>query len=236
MAALPAVIMTIFSAVFLYYGVQTWFSERIRTAVSESEAVAEAYLQEHQQAIRADILAMANDLDRQAVLLSSNQEALGRVMKTQLFVRNLSEAMVIDGSGRILAESGFTFSMAFEPIAQPLLDKADQGEVVLITDDSDDRVRAIVKLNNLLDSYLFVGRMVDSTVLRHLSDTKEAVAAYKQLEQQYSNLQIKITLIFVVVALVLLFSAMWGGLVFARHLAGPIAALTFKAAFKRWRS
>lgn len=229
MAALPAVIMTIFSAVFLYYGVQTWFSERIRTAVSESEAVAEAYLQEHQQAIRADILAMANDLDRQAVLLSSNQEALGRVMKTQLFVRNLSEAMVIDGSGRILAESGFTFSMAFEPIAQPLLDKADQGEVVLITDDSDDRVRAIVKLNNLLDSYLFVGRMVDSTVLRHLSDTKEAVAAYKQLEQQYSSLQIKITLIFVVVALILLFSAMWGGLIFARHLAGPIAALTTAA-------
>lgn len=228
-AALPAVIMTIFSAVFLYYGVQTWFSDRIRTAVTESEAVAEAYLQEHHQVIRADILAMANDLSRQAVILTTNQDAFNRVMKTQLFIRNLSEAMVVDRSGRVLAESGFTFTLSFESMPEPVFDKADMGEIVLITDTNDDRIRALVKLDNFLDSYLFVGRMVDSTVLRHLSDTKQAVAAYKQLESQYSSLQVKITMIFVVVALVLLLSAMWGGLIFARYLVAPIAALTTAA-------
>ena len=228
-AALPAIIMTIFSAVFLYYGVQTWFSDRIRTAVTESEAVAEAYLQEHHQAIRADLLAMANDLSRQAVTLSTNSEAFDRVMKNQLFVRNLSEAMVIDGSGRVLAEAGFTFTLSFENVPKPTFEKADMGEVVLITATDDDRIRAFVKLDNFLDTYLFVGRMVDSTVLRHVSDTRQAVAAYKQLESQYSDLQVKITMIFVVVALVLLLSAMWGGLIFARHLIGPIAALTIAA-------
>lgn len=228
-AALPAVIMTVFSAVFLYYGVQTWFSDRIRTAVTESEAVAEAYLQEHHQVIRADLLAMANDLSRQAVILTTNQESFDRVMKTQLFIRNLSEAMVIDRSGHVLAESGFTFTLSFEGIPAPVFDKADMGEIVLIADGSDDRIRALVKLDNFLDSYLFVGRMVDSTVLRHLSDTKEAVAAYKQLETQNSNLQVKIMMIFVVVALVLLLAAMWGGLIFARHLVAPIAALTSAA-------
>lgn len=228
-AALPAIIMTVFSAVFLYYGVQTWFSDRIRTAVTESEAVAEAYLHEHHQAIRADLLAMANDISRQAVTLSTNQEAFDRVMKNQLFVRNLSEAMVIDGSGRVLAEAGFTFTLSFENVPKPTFEKADMGEVVLITDTNDDRIRAFVKLDNFLDTYLFVGRMVDSTVLRHVSDTRQAVAAYKQLESQYSDLQVKITMIFVVVALVLLLSAMWGGLIFARHLIGPIAALTVAA-------
>lgn len=228
-AAVPAVIMTVFSAVFLYYGVQTWFSDRIRTAISESEAVAEAYLKEHHQVIRADILAMANDLDRQSAILATNDEAFGRMMKTQLFMRNLSEAMVIDGGGRVIAESGFTFTLSFEAVPQATFERADAGEVVLITDDTGDRIRALVKLNNFIDSYLFVGRMVDSTVLRHLSDTKQAVAAYKQLEQQYSDLQVKITMIFVVVALVLLMSAMWGGLIFARHLVAPIAALTSAA-------
>lgn len=229
-AAVPAVIMTIFSAVFLYYGVQTWFSDRIRTAVSESEAVAVAYLKEHHQVIRADILAMANDLDRQSAILGTNEDAFERMMKTQLFMRNLSEAMVIDGTGRVIAESGFTFTLSFETVPESTFDKADAGEVVLITDDdSGDRIRALVKLNNFIDSYLFVGRMVDSTVLRHLSDTRQAVAAYKQLEQQYSDLQVKITMIFVVVALVLLMSAMWGGLIFARHLVAPIAALTSAA-------
>ncbi len=228
-AALPAVIMTVFSAVFLYYGVQTWFSERIRTAVTESEAVAEAYLQEHHQVIRADIMAMANDLDRQALPLSTNKDAFNNAMKTQLFVRNLSEAMVVDGTGRVLAEAGFTFTLSFEGLPQSDFDKADMGEIVLITDTEDDRIRALVKLRNFFDSYLFVGRMVDSTVLSHLSDTKKAVAAYKQLESQYSNLQVKVMLIFVVVALVLLLSAMWGGLIFARYLVAPIAALTTAA-------
>ncbi|MFN3827455.1 MAG: ATP-binding protein [Micavibrio sp.] len=228
-AALPAFIMTIFSAVFLYYGVQTWFSDRIRTAVNESEAVATAYLREHQQVIRADILAMANDLDRQAPVLSMNREAFERMMKTQLFMRNLSEAMVVDGSGKLIAEAGFTFTLSFETIPQSLYDSADLGDVILVDNDDDERIRAFVKLNNYLDSYLFVGRMVDSAVLRHLTDTKQAVAAYKQLERQYSDLQIKLTLIFVVVALVLLLAAMWGGLLFARYLVSPIAALTTAA-------
>ncbi len=228
-AALPAVIMTIFSAVFLYYGVQTWFSDRIRTAVTESEAVAEAYLQEHHQVIRADIMAMANDIDRQAMMLGTNKDAFNNAMKTQLFVRNLSEAIVIDGSGKVLAEAGFTFTLSFEGLPESEFDKADLGEIVLITDTDDDRIRALIKLRNFFDSYLLVGRLVDSTVLRHLSDTKKAVAAYKQLESQYSNLQVKVTMIFVVVALVLLLAAMWGGLIFARYLVAPIAALTTAA-------
>lgn len=228
-AALPAVIMTIFSAVFLYYGVQTWFSDRIRTAVTESEAVAEAYLQEHHQVIRADIMAMANDLDRQAMLLTTNKDALNSVMKTQLFIRNLSEAVIIDGNGKVLSEAGLTFTLSFEGVPEAAFDKADMGEIALVNDIDDDRIRALVKLRNFYDSYLFVGRMVDSRVLRHLVDTKQAVAAYKQLESNYSNLQVKVTMIFVVVALVLLLSAMWGGLLFARYLVAPIAALTTTA-------
>ena len=65
-AMAPAVIMMIFSLFFFHYGVQSWFSDRVRTAVQESRAVAESYLKEHHQIIRADILAMANDLNREA--------------------------------------------------------------------------------------------------------------------------------------------------------------------------
>ncbi|HEY8189976.1 MAG TPA: two-component sensor histidine kinase, partial [Micavibrio sp.] len=66
LAVTPAIIMTIFSAVFFHFGLQSWFSAKIHNAISQSEAFAEAYMTEHQQVIRADILAMANDLDRSA--------------------------------------------------------------------------------------------------------------------------------------------------------------------------
>ncbi len=60
LAAAPAILMAIFSAVFLYFGVHAWFNDRVSTAVLESQEVAKAYLKEHQQVMRADVLAMAS--------------------------------------------------------------------------------------------------------------------------------------------------------------------------------
>ena len=54
MAAVPAIIMTVFSVFFFNYGIQAWFSERVQTAVLESQEVAQAYLAEHKEVIRAD--------------------------------------------------------------------------------------------------------------------------------------------------------------------------------------
>ncbi len=225
LAATPAIIMTVFSAFFLHYGIQSWFSERVSTAVNKSQAVAEAYLAEHQQVIKADTLAMANDLNRQITYLTTNPEAFNKVIQTQSLLRNLSEAVVFDDTGRVLANSGLTFTLAFESLPTYAITHASEGDVVVMTGESDDRVRALVKLGGLRDTFLFVGRMVDPVVLGHLSDTREAVQAYAQLEGQRSDLQLKFTMIFFVVALLLLLAAVWFGLIFSRQLIIPISAL-----------
>lgn len=225
LAAMPAIIMTVFSAFFFHFGIQSWFSERVSTAVNESQAVAEAYLEEHKQVIRADILAMASDLDRQASILIANSSALDKIVSTQSLLRNFSEALVFDRNGRVLARSGFTFTLAFEDLPSYALPEADRGEVIVTTGASDDRVRALVKLHNFLDAYLFVGRMVDPTVLSHLSATKQAVEEYEALEIKRSDVQLTFTMIFVVVALLLVLAAIWGGLAFARQMVVPIGAL-----------
>jgi two-component system nitrogen regulation sensor histidine kinase NtrY len=225
LAAVPAVIMTVFAAFFLHFGVQSWFGERVSTAVREAQAVAEAYLEEHQQVIRADILAMANDLNRQSDLYVTNPELFDRLMQTQSLLRNLSEAIVFDSQGKVMAHAGLTFTLALDSLPAYTIEQADNGDVVLMTGAEDDRVRALVKLNNFNDAYLFVGRMVDQTVLSHLDDTKQAVAQYEALEDQRSDLQVKITMIFVAVALLLLVIAIWSGLFFARQLVMPISSL-----------
>lgn len=225
LAAAPAIIMTIFSAVFFHFGVQTWFSERVQTAIGESLAVAEAYLEEHKQVIRADVLAMANDIDRQAPLLASSDEAFDRVMQTQSMIRNLSESIVFESSGKVLARSGLTFTLEFEAAPPEAIEKARSGEVVIMTGSNDDRVRALVKLSNFVDTYLYVGRMVDTKVLSHLTATRQASQEYEDLQQRHSGLQIQMTLIFVVVGFVLLLVAIWFGLILARQLVSPIGTL-----------
>lgn len=225
MAAAPAIMMAIFSAFFFHFGVQSWFSDRVQTAVMESQAVAEAYLAEHQQVIKADLLAMANDLDRQALLYIENKPGFERLMDTQSFMRNLSEAMIFDSAGRILMRSGLTFTLTFESVPTYLLEQAMDGEVVITTNETEDRVRAFVKLNNFNDAYLFVGRMVDPTVLSHLDATRDATEEYAALQGRFSGMQITVTMIFVVVALLLMMTAVWFGINLARQLVTPIGSL-----------
>lgn len=225
LAAAPAIIMTVFSALFFHYGVQTWFSERVSTAINESQAVAQAYLEEHKQVIKADILAMAHDLDRQAPFLMANNDAFEKLVQTQSLLRNFSEAVVFDTSRRVLARSGLTFALEFEDLPVQALQQAEEGRVIIMTGRNDDRVRALVKLGNFIDSFLFVGRMVDPKVLSHVTATRQASEDYENLQARYSNLQVTFILMFVIVGLILMLVAIWLGLLLARQLVKPISVL-----------
>lgn len=225
MAAAPAIIMAIFSTFFFHFGVQAWFSDQVRTAVNESQAVAESYLEEHQQVIKADILAMANDLDRQAYVYYENKDGFERFLETQSLLRNLSEVLIFDSNGVIMARAGLTFTLTFEELPIDMLEQARDGEVVLMTGKYDDRVRAMVKLSGFADSYLFVGRMVDPVVLNHLDQTRDAASAYRTLSEKNSGLMVTITMIFIVVALMFLLVATWFGILLARALVTPIGSL-----------
>ena len=59
-AVMPAILVAIFAAVSLNLGIEAWFSERVQTALANSVSVADAYVEEHKQVIRGDILAMAD--------------------------------------------------------------------------------------------------------------------------------------------------------------------------------
>src|SRR5215467_10591834 len=153
-AVMPTIIVAGFSYLFLSFGMESWFSDKVRTAITESLAVAEAYLHEHQQAIRADVLAMANDLNRDALKLALNPEHLEQVVSVQAALRGLAEAVILDRAGRMLAKSSLSFRLGFEPVPEDKIRLADEGDVAIMTNDSDDRVRALVRLNQFGDVYL----------------------------------------------------------------------------------
>src|SRR5215470_19901207 len=95
-AVTPTIVVAVASYLFFSYGVESWFSDKVRTAISESLAVGEAYLREHKRAIRADALAMANGLNRAAAELVLNPQQLTEVVSAQAALRGLTEAMVFD--------------------------------------------------------------------------------------------------------------------------------------------
>jgi two-component system, NtrC family, nitrogen regulation sensor histidine kinase NtrY len=232
LAALPAIIVAGFSVVFFDLGLQAWFSDRVRGALTESLAVAESYLSEHRNAIRGDALAMAHDLSREGPILRVNPRMLSQLLNAQSAVRSLSEAVVFDPEGRVLASAGMTMSLALDIIPNWALARADAGDVVLIDPDVDpnstqqtNRVRVLLRLDSLDGLYLMVGRFVDPQVVAHVERTRVAVNAYESLEGRRSGIQVTFAMVFIMVAILLLLAAIWVGLVFANRLIGPIGHL-----------
>ena len=233
-AAAPAIVVSVFSVVFLSSGLEAWFSDRIRSALDNSLNVAEAYLEEHKEVIRADALAMAADLNRQGALLGSDLTSLQRLVDEQAKIRALSEAVVFDSVGDVIARSGLSFS--FEMVQLPLdsLETAAGGEVVVLAGDSDDRVRALVRLDGYLDAFLFVGRFVDVDVLTFMQRTQTMVSEYEQMQSERWDIHLTSALLFGIVALLLLLASVWFGLGLADRLVSPISQLI--AAADRVRS
>ena len=229
LAAAPAILMAIFSSIFLYFGIHVWFNDRVSTAIHESLEVAQSYLKEHQQVMRADALAMANDLNREAAELMGNQETFNEYMQTQSQLRNLPEAIVVTSNGKTIARSRLSLTLELDNIPQKVLQEAQRGDVVLMTGDDHDRIRALVSLDRFFDSYLYVGRLVDANVLAHIQTTENAVREYTTLQGKKSQLQVSVTAMFMAVALLLLLAAIWFGLVFAEQLVTPISALILAA-------
>jgi two-component system nitrogen regulation sensor histidine kinase NtrY len=228
-ALAPAIIVSVFSAVFFNFGMENWFNDRVKTAIVESRAVAEAYLKEHQQAIRGDVLSMARDLERALPLLTENPRQFSRILAGQGLVRDLSEIYIFDGSGRVLAKWALGFVIDRNPVSADVIDRARSGEVVLLTSEADDRLRATIKLDRAVDAFLYVGRFVEPKVLEHIEKTQRAAAEYANIEGRRSSIEITFAMIFILVGMLLLFVAIWVGLVFANRLSRPISDLAAAA-------
>jgi two-component system nitrogen regulation sensor histidine kinase NtrY len=86
-------------------------------------------------------------------------------------------------------------------------------------------VAAMVKLEKYADYYLYVTRLLDPRVVPQLQATRQSVTEYAQLEQRRLGVQVAFALMYTVIALIVLLSAVWIGLNFANRLVAPIRRL-----------
>ena len=222
---LPTIVVSLFSISFFNLGIQSWFDERVSTALQESVAVSQIYLDEHKYTIRGDAAAMADDIDRELDNNSINENILNNIINTQTALRSLSEAALFQ-QGHIIAQSQLAFSLALEHIPANNISLADRGDIV-VTLEGDDKVRALIKLKTIHapDTYLLIGRIIDNKVVKHVSTADGSVEQYQRLKSNISSKQLEFSLVFVLFAAVLLFSAILYAMYFAAKIISPIGKL-----------
>ena len=221
----PSIIVASFAVSVVDYSLRGWFSERISTAVNDSVTIADAYLEEHTRSVRGQVLAMANDVNRDGLKLAQNKQIFNRFITDQVGIRNLSEAVILDGTGQIIAKSRFAFSIIFSDLNREWLERARNDEVVISRTEDNTKIQALVKLNNFVDAYLLVGRFIDSDVLEAVDKTRLAVSDYQSLSIRQFDLQISMAAIFAVISLFLLLSALWIGLSLSGAITNPLRGI-----------
>mgnify|MGYP003323455466 CR=1 FL=1 len=222
----PAILVAVFSILIFNMGIQGWFSEQIRNTLEESQTVAQSYLKEHQNNARSQIIALARDLRSEGDTIYQNPGYMNNIIAAHAVLRSLSEIIIFERSGRLLAKAGDSFLIEFEG-APPnwAFSAAGNGEVAIWTTDQGDRVRALIELDRERNVFLYVGRMVDKEVLGHMDRHQNIYNFYKTLEENKSILQITFAVVYILVSLILLLAAVWAGMVFASRLTEPISAI-----------
>jgi two-component system nitrogen regulation sensor histidine kinase NtrY len=224
-AVLPAVLVAIIANVTIDRGFDRLFSGPTREVIQNSLIVAHAYMQEHAQAIRGDILGMANDISQARPLFDQDRKSFRELLTSSAASRNLPGAMLIDKEPNILETAQTGIQLAFTTPAPEFLSNVDENEPQIAVFPEANYVAAVVRLRAFNDTFLYVARLLDPHVVAQLRQTEASVAEYAELEQRRLGLQVNYALIFAVIALTILTASILIGLNFANWLVAPIRRL-----------
>ena len=225
----PTLIISIFSVLIFDTALNSWFNPIISSAVSQSEKVANQYLLEHQNAMRGDILEFANILNVNAINLSSNKNKFSKYIDDYTRKNNLSEAVLIDSNGNVLAFSDFVFEYTYADISNQDYLSANSGKIIITKEDNSNKMKAFMKLSQYVDAYLLISRFVDQRVLDAIQNTALAVSDYQSIELEQFDLEISFVVIFLFLTLILLLGSLIIGLNLANKLVDPISSLIMAA-------
>ena len=225
-AVLPAVVVAIVANVTIDRGLDRLFSGPMREVIQNSLIVAHAYVQEHAQLIRGDILGMANDITHARPLYDQDRGTFRELLTASAASRNLPGAMLIDKDRNILetAQTGIQ-QQSFTTPAPEFLSNVDENEPQIAVFPEANYVAAVIRLRAFNDTFLYVARLLDPRVVAQLRQTEASVAEYAEIESRRLGLQVNFALMFAVIALTILTASVLIGLNFSNWLVAPIRRL-----------
>ncbi len=224
-ALTPTLFISFFSIFIFDTALSGWFNKKISTAISQSVEVANQYLDEHQSGMRGDILELVNLININSAIFSSDKNKFNNFLDKYTRQHNLSEAVIIDSIGNVLAFSEFVFEYTYTEIPPKFYDTANNGKILIVKEDDSNKMRAFIKLPQYIDAYLLITSFVDQRVLNAIKSTSIAVSDYQSIEIKQFDIKISFIVIFLLITLILLFTSLIIGLNIANRLFEPITSL-----------
>src|SRR5947207_3520326 len=177
-AAVPAIAVAVVASVTLDRGLDRLFSQQTRSLIENSLIVADAYVREHVQFVRADSIAIAIELARAKPLFEQSREQFHQFLAAQASIRGLPAVMLLDKDLNVVDQVDPQINEAFaKPSAEVLAAINDtEPQAAMFLDDN--YVAAIIKLRGYNDLYLYIDRLHDQILLAQMWYTKSSIDMY----------------------------------------------------------
>ena len=222
---IPSLLVAIFSLFIFNFGLQKYFDDQISKAVNNSNDVAKNYLEESKKNVKSDVILMSVGLNRASNFFYNNPKRFLRVINAEKILRRIDDVLLIDSAGNILISDTNDQLNDFTIPSEETFDEALKGVPVIIPGNLENKTSVMIKLNSLIDTYLYISRDIDSEILKYLNETEKAVNFYYSIENSQTGIKITFAIIYIIVITLLLFLSTAIAITFARRLTKPIINL-----------
>ena len=228
-AAVPALLVTIFASLLFQYGVQFWYSDRARGMFENAASLTRASYDQMIQRWDEATVTMAADIAATLPEVPIESVQFREFLFKQLYFRDLSEGLLFarapDGDLRTLALVNpyeVDFARLITPKAIARLNGG-RRSVVIVTGD---RIQVFTRLPGSASIYLYAARVTDpKEMTTQTARAEAALANYRQLLARARALQLRFNAALLIVSLLIVGVAVWIALAVADRLVRPVGEL-----------
>jgi two-component system, NtrC family, nitrogen regulation sensor histidine kinase NtrY len=224
-AAIPALVTAVVATVSLERSLNPVFMKDIKSFINETTQASHLYRESQCRSLLRDTTLTAADLAQGARLLQSDRGLLHDYLTSRAQLLGLSVALIMRSDGSIDDRAAGS-----DPAQVAIPEPADFGDarksepLCLLLADGKVFV-ALRPIQGLDDRFFYAGRAIDPFSERFSRDAADVVTTYTAFEGARRNIEIGFGVMFVLLALTMVFSAVWLGLTFANQLVAPIRRL-----------
>ena len=211
----PSILISVFSLFLFSFALEKYFDKKITTAVNNSYEIAKNYVEDVRNKIESDIVLIGYDLNKSINLFYDNPAGFKNILINQKLIRGVDEIHLIDSVGNLIISTLNDYNSFIKPSDEALEMVFAEERPLKILNAYEDKSAAILKLNNYIDTYLYVVKFLDGRISGYLRESQAALNFYYTVEDERTGIKISFILIYLVVVTLLLFLSISIGIRFS---------------------
>tara|TARA_B100001287_G_scaffold262597_1_gene252653 strand:+ start:28 stop:1815 length:1788 start_codon:yes stop_codon:yes gene_type:complete len=202
---IPSILISIFSLFLFSFALEKYFDKKITTAVNNSYELAKNYVEEVRDKIQSEAILIAFDVNKSANFLSTNPDQFKKFLNTQKIIRGVDEIHLIDNERKLVLSTLNDENKYTPPADRALKLVLDDDRPLKIINAFENKSSALMKLQNLDDTFLYVVKFLEEDISQYLTESQEAINFYYTVEDKRSGIKISFIIIYIIIVSLLLF-------------------------------